>query len=271
LAIAVVVFALVAFGGLFATYKLTHAEPAKPRTANSGTEETAAKDVGKLLKLGTFARISSNYRVAVTELKLFVGGETQYLAATIEAEYTGSDEGEPWGDLTVEFSRPGSRITGESDCPIDVDDASKPPPLAPGETGTHSVCIYLPSKKIDDGRISVEEALAKGGRKAYWSTKGAETEVLPPFAPPPSGVRQPNTSFKAPKANGVDEEWVEEYIEEVEEYKDWVAEMNEFAEENKDNPGFDEDDIEKYEEWKKEYDEQIEDYEKWKKEYEASR
>jgi hypothetical protein len=222
--------------------------------------------------LGTVARISSNYKVAVTELKLFVGGQTQYLAATIEAEYTGSDKGEPWGDLTVEFSRPGSRITGESDCPIDVDDASKPPPIAPGESGTHSVCIYLPSKKIDDGRISVEEALAKGGRKAYWSTKGAETEVLPSFAPPPSGTGQPNTSYRVPKANNrANEEWVEEYIEEVEEYKDWVEDMEKFAEENKNNPGFDEDDFEKYEEWKKKYDEQIEDYEEWKKEYEESR
>ena len=271
LAIAAVVLAIVAVGGLFATYKLTQGEPEKPRNTSSEREQPAAEPTGRLLKLGTVARISPNYRVAVTALKLYVGGQTQYLAATIEAEYTGKDKGEPWGDLTVEFSRPGSQIAGESDCPIDVDDATREPALAAGETGTYSACMYLPSKKIDDGRVSVEEAFA-GGRKTYWSTQGAETETLPSFAAPPSGVQKPNTSYRAPKPNNrANEEWAEEYIEDVEEYKDWVEEMQEFAEENKDNPGFDEDDIEEYEDWKKEYEDQIEDYEKWKKEYEESR
>jgi hypothetical protein len=227
------------------------------------------KPTGKALELGTFAKISSNYRVTVTEVSLYVGETKQYLAATIKAEYTGTDEGEPWADLTVEFYDPKSRVSGESDCPIDVDDASEDPPLAAGEEATYSVCIDLPTKEIKGGKVSIEEAFARG-RRAYWSTAEAETKEIPSFALPGTSPRpQPQRPRRPAGNSSANDEWVEEYVEDVEEYREWVEEMDEFAEENKNK--FDQDDIDEYEEWKSDYEEQIEEYEKWKKEYDESR
>jgi hypothetical protein len=243
-------------------------DDAVPARETTGPK-TDTKPTGKALELGTFAKISSNYRVTVTEVSLYVGETKQYLAATIKAEYTGTDEGEPWADLTVEFSDPKSRVSGESDCPIDVDDASEDPPLAAGEEATYSVCIDLPTKEIKGGKVSIEEAFARG-RRAYWSTAEADTKKIPSFALPGTSPRQQPQQPRRPAGNrSANDEWVEEYVEDVEEYKDWVEEMDEFAEENKDK--FDQDDVDEYEEWKEDYEEQIEEYDKWKKEYDESR
>jgi hypothetical protein len=247
-------------------------DDAVPARETTGPKTDVTKPTGKALELGTFAKISSNYRVTVSEVSLYVGQTKQYLAATIKAEYTGTDEGEPWADLTVEFSDPRSRISGESDCPIDVDDASEDPPLAAGEEATYSVCIDLPTKEIKGGKISIEEAFARG-RRAYWSTAEAETKKIPSFALPGTSPRQqpqrPGRPGRPAGNSSANDEWVEEYIEDVEEYKDWAEEMDEFAAENRKK--FDQDDIDEYEEWKEDYNEQIEDYEEWKKEYEESR
>ena len=127
--VATVILALSVVGALVAERfdgaNQDSAKPALETDANRDEVTTAAKT----LELGDVAKVSSNYKVAVTEVTLYEGAKTQYLAATIKVTYTGNDEGEPWADLSVEYSGPKSQDSSESDCPIDVDDASEAPPL----------------------------------------------------------------------------------------------------------------------------------------------
>lgn len=230
----------------------TGRDPAKP-----GNDAAAAK----ALELGTEAKISPNYRVAVAEVTRYEVPTGQLLAATIEATYIGKEDGEPWADFNVELFGAGSRTFGESDCPFalgDLDPSSQPT-LETGDEARYIVCFDVPLTNIKAGKILVEEAFSTDDR-TFWSTDDAVTKPLP--APPPrsSGQRAPATQPQGQPDNddgGSDaEEQCEKYEDDVEDYKDNIDHFEKLAEQG------DEDDQEEFEEWKDAMDANVEQYER---------
>lgn len=238
-------------------------DSSKPDTAanapTDGTNGDKVTPAAKALELEDVVRISSNYRVAVTQLTLYEGEKTQYLAATIEATYTGSADGEPWADLSVEYFDPKSQAFGETECSIDVDDPSEAPPLEEGDELTYVVCIDLPTKETKNGRVSVEEAFSSG-RRAYWSTDAAETKPIPAAAPatPAAGVPQPPAP--RPPAN-TRAEWTDEHEERLDDLRALKKYLDKQISAYKDTEDYDDDKLEEYEEWLDNTEKQIDYYE----------
>jgi hypothetical protein len=265
LAIGAVVIAVLAAGGVYAADRFGGKDPDKPARAQDEPSKYT-KPVGKRLELGAFAKISANYRVAVTELILYEGEETQLLAATIRAEYVGNDEGEPWADLSVEYAEANGWRAGEASCPSNLEETAEEP-LATGDMATHVACMNLRSKNVKGGRVYVEEALVKGKRTA-WSTDDAVTRKLPP--PPPdsatggTGAAPPRTSWQAPNGgDSVDEDELEEFEEwkdGIREYKEWTDKVDK----NVDKYSANKKKIEEWRDWKQEFDE---DYQEWEEVY----
>ncbi len=257
LVIAAVVLAIVAIGGVVAAQRMTADEPAQARNTGANRERPEAKPSGKPLKLGTVARISSNYRVAVTELTLYKVATGQLMVVTVKATYIGKEDGEPWGDLTVKYMDPDSQIFGESACPFDLGelDASDQATLKTNQATTYGVCIELPASTVEGGRIYVEEALAREEGSKSWTTEGAVTKTAPAIASDSSGSsggRDDDTSFHGPGRNSGSADYskaCKKYEDDVEKYRDGRDDLDELAERYEDNPDHDDDKLDEYQEW----------------------
>jgi uncharacterized protein YukE len=267
LATVAVVVAALALIGVFASKRFdtehTAARPGGVGRTLAPTDDV--KPVSKALKLGTDAKISSNYRITVTDATLYEGQRSQYLVATVKAEYIGKDDGDPWADLITEYTRD-SQTLDESSCPADVREtnASDPPPMATGDVETYAVCFDLPTNEISGGQVSVEEAFSEGHR-ASWSTDGAVTKALPSPAPKPrvaqAPAARPRTQTQSDSSDRSDD---------IEEYKDDLDEAIEKYEKQRDDIdaqlkawkkiGYHGDAVEDYEDWRDDVDEAIETY-----------
>jgi hypothetical protein len=244
--------------GLAAIQQLDGAGPDEAATTDQRSEPENPDDRGRLvgnpLDLGTDAKISSNYTVAVTEIILYEVPKAAFLVATIRARYIGKEDGDLWADLTADYFGADSAMAGESACRIELGelDASERPTLAPGDTETFAVCIDLPTGDIEDGKISVHEAFSTGDQVA-WSTSQATTALLPSAAPEPSPTpgpvsggqprTVPQTDNNSNRGGNCDED-------ELDDYRDGLAKFDKFIEEYKDAEGHDEDQVEKYEDWR---------------------
>lgn len=268
LAVGAVVLVVVAIVAFLAMGRFDDTAPDNTGQASQiPPDRDKAATAAKALELGAVAKISSNYKVAVSELTLYKGEKAQYLAATIKAEYIGADTGEPWADLTVEFTDPEARVSDESGCPIDVGGASEDPPLDTGEVATYTACVDLSTPDIKDGKLSVEEALTRG-RKAFWSTEGATTKKIPSIKPAyPAGQAPASrpSQYRSSRDDSDDEEvdW-DEFDEDVEETNDWIEDMDKLVEQCKKASSCDDDKIEEYEDWRDDYKDRLEEYEDWK-------
>jgi len=259
LVIAAVVLAVAVAGGAVAAQRFAGDEPAQRTTGLDRKKPDTPKFSGRPLELGTEARISANYRVAVTELTLYNISTARLMVVTVKATYTGKEDGEPWGDLTVRYIGPDTRTVGETGCPFDLGDldASDQATLKADEETTYGVCINLPAGKLEGGRVSVEEALvARQEGSTSWTTDGAVTKTAPSTAPDSSGSsgdRDSDTSFREPSGDSAqvdNSEVCEKYEDDVEKYKDGIDDLDKWAEQYEDAPGHDEDKVEDYEEWK---------------------
>jgi hypothetical protein len=239
----------------------------RARGTGAGSDAEKPKPTGKALELGTVAKVSSNYRVAVTDVTRYETSTGQLVVPTVEATYIGKQDGEPWGDLNVEFLGSGTQTFGESDCPFDLGDAdpADQPTLATDDAATYAVCIAVPTKDIKGGKISVEEAFESDDR-TFWSTTEAVTKTLPaatpdlPAAQGPRGVqprRQPGNYSRSDDA-------CEDFDKgEYEDYKEWGDWVKDNYRKWRNAGGDDEDKIEDYEEWEEDYDKQIDQFDKW--------
>lgn len=241
------------------------AVPAR-ETGRATEKPDGVKATGKRLKLGTVAKVSPNYRVAVTELTLYNFSTGRIMVVTVKATYIGKDDGEPWADLTVAYSGKDSRTAGESACPFDLEelDASDQATLKTGDATTYGVCIDLPAGTVEGGRVSVEEAFSEQAPTS-WSTDEAVTKTPPAGALPNSsgGGRAPATQFRPRSGNSSDvKEECEKYEDDVEEYRDGRGELDELAERYENRPDHDDDKLEDYEEWRDAMDKNVEQYER---------
>lgn len=233
----------------------------------TGAAEPAddAKAAGKTVELGTAAKISSNYRVAVTEISLYKVPTGYVMVPTVKATYVGKEDGEPWADLNVEYFGTGSRSFGESGCPAGLGhtDASDQPVLATGDEETYEVCIDVRLKELKGGKVLVEEAFATDDR-AFWSTKGMVTKTLPSVAPTSPAAQRPAAGSQPRRqpAGNANADACEDFDdEEYERQKEYGEHLEEQYEDQKDT--LDEDDIDDYKEWKEKHDKMIDYYEKW--------
>lgn len=273
LAVGAAVVAVLALGGVAAAQRFggPDAPPPKPSPASDD-----AKPVSKQLDLGDFAKISSNYRVAVSEATLYEGGKNQFVAATVKAKYTGSEDGEPWADLIVEFTTADGKTFDESSCPVDIGEASEQPSLKPGDVQTYPVCIDVPTGDLEGGKVSIEEAFADDGDRVDWSTEGADTKSAPSPTPEPETSSGPQAS--APRqqpqrqadnddsdnrrydADDVDDyrEKLDDAIEKYEKQRDRIkAQLRQW-----DELGYEGDAVDDYEDWLDDVEEAIETYKK---------
>ena len=240
------------------------------REAGDTKPGDGATSASKSLELGTVAKISANYRIAVTEVARYKIPRGQLIVPTIKATYIGTEDGEPWADLTVEYAGSGSKTFGESDCPagLGTTDATEQPTWEYGDDETHEVCIELPTKDLRGGKISVEEAFSTDDR-TFWSVKGAVTKTLPSVAPEPPAAQGPaarSQPRRQPANAGISSEACEDFEEdEYEDYKEWGESLKDQFEAYRDAGGDDEDRIDDFEEWEEEYDQMIDYYEKWDK------
>jgi hypothetical protein len=271
---ATVILALSIVGAL-AAERFDSANPddaVKAHTTGVDSEKTGddAKPAGKMLELGTAAKISSNYRVAVTEISRYEVASGQVIVATIDATYIGKEDGEPWADLTAEFSASGSRTYDESGCPFDLGDLdpADQPTLSTGEKATYGACIELPDFDLKGGRVSIEEAFSKGDRFS-WPTENAITKVAPSTAPASPGAQAPGSYSQRRQYNHndhSDNDACENFdSDDYEKYKKWGDSMKENYRFYRDHGGDDSDKIDDYKDWEEQYDKQIEQYDEWAK------
>jgi hypothetical protein len=235
-------------------------------TAPDREKPDQIKLAAKPLELGTDAKVSSDYRVAVSEISRYDVPKGQLIVATIDATYIGKHDGEPWSDLDVEFVSSGSRAFGESDCPPglgDVDPSDRPT-LATGGNAKYPVCMDLPVKDIKGGQVMVEEAFSDGDR-GFWSTTGAVTKTLPSIAPKPRATQGPATRYQ-PKRQSDDDRRsnaCDDFDEgKFEDYKKWGDDLKDQFRDYKDAGGDDQDKIDDFEKWEKKYDKIIDYYQK---------
>jgi len=259
-AIALVAVAIVAFGGVVGAQKLAGGEPAQPRKTSMAGAQPTTKPVGKRLELGTEVRVSSNYRVAVTELTLYTVPAGRLMVVTVKATYVGKEDGEPWGDLTVKYVASDGRTFGESACPFDLGelDASDQATLKPDDVTTYGVCIDLPKDSIEDGRIVVEEALARQEGTKSWTTKGAVTKTAPAIASDSSGSSgssgggDRDTSFRGPSTRSGSADYskaCDKYEDDMKKYRNGRDDLEELRERYENKPDHDDDKIEDFDKW----------------------
>jgi hypothetical protein len=233
----------------------------------AGTESgDDARRASKSLELGAVAKISANYRIAVTEVARYETPAGQLIVPTIEATYIGTEDGEPWADLNVELHGLGSKTFGESDCPAGLGhtEATEQPTLDAGDDETYDVCIAAPTKSVKGGKILVEEAFSTDDA-TFWSIKGAVTKTLPSVAAPPATKapatgyqprRQPDADHDGGSANC--DEWDQDKYEDSKERAEYYED---YYEEHKGD--LDDETIDEYKEWKEDHDKMVDYYEKW--------
>ena len=146
-------------------------------------DDKEAEASAKTLALGKVAKVGSDYAVAVTNVNLNANDDIsqanefndppkgQYVVATLTVKYIGKDEGDPWLDLSAEFSGSDSRNYDTSTCSVDMGEAEgsmDQPTLRNGGKATYSVCFDLPEKAISGGTIMVAESFSLDEDRQYW-------------------------------------------------------------------------------------------------------
>jgi uncharacterized protein YukE len=272
LAVVAAIVAVLGLGGVAAAQRFggPDAPPPKPSPARDD-----AKPASKQLDLGDFAKISPNYRVTVSDVTLYEGGENQFVAATVKVKYTGTEDGEPWADLIVEFTTADANTFDESSCPIDIGEASEQPSLKPGDVETYPVCIDVPTGDLEGGKVSIEEAFADDGDRVDWSTEGAEKKTAPAPAAEPepsSGQVAPAPQQRQQPADNDDSDNRRYDSDDVDEYREKLDDAIEKYEKQRDRIkaqlrawdklGYEGDAVDDYEDWLDDVEDALETYKK---------
>lgn len=237
-----------------------------PRGAEPQARQTPAPGGFRTLKLGEVATISPDYRVSVTKVTVYRRSGSPFVAATVKAKYTGTGEGEPWSDLSIEFAGSGdSRSFPSSTCPIDLDEAVDTPALGAGDIGTFAACSTLSANEVKGGTVSVIDSALKSDQRYYWSSSETVTKTLPSINPLenlptrgpvagqaiPGGFSAADATKAATKAacEDFDDDDYKKYKASGEKFKNYVESNRQY---------YDSDDLDDYDDWKKKFDKQIE-------------
>ena len=94
----------------------------------------------------------------------------QYVLVGLTVTYNGTDEGDPWLDLTTEFIGTDARKYDTSSCSaVTPSEVSDVPTLLAGGTASYQVCMDVPPTAIEGGRVEVSESFSFDDVSAVWA------------------------------------------------------------------------------------------------------
>ncbi|PFG38997.1 hypothetical protein ATJ97_1491 [Georgenia soli] len=151
-------------------------QPAEPADA----EAPAA--AGGLLPLGQPAEVG-DYTITVTGLNLDADeaiaqadefnppAEGQYVIADLSVVYNGTEEGNPWMDLSYIFTGTDAEEYDDGTCmAIEENSVVNVPTLATGDGADYEVCMDVPADAIEGGTFSVGPFLSfDASERATWA------------------------------------------------------------------------------------------------------
>lgn len=198
MAFAAILISILSLVGVIATQAfyesvLTDMEEAITGETDGGSGDDSPADGDKtssaepeILPLGQEAKVGSDYSIAVTKVKLNADQAVKranefneppkngrFVIATLDATYTGGDEGEVWADLEATFAGSDNRQYDASSCEAVVKDAMVDvPTLNNGGEATFKVCFDVPPEATDEGSIFVDETAAfDNDSRVYWEIR----------------------------------------------------------------------------------------------------
>jgi predicted small lipoprotein YifL len=156
----------------------------KPTTTKPPAPDGSSK--AKPLPVGTEAKISDEWKVTVTDIKPNATAEVQggnefndppkkgqFMLVTLDATYTGTDEGMPDTSLVVALSGGDNVQYKNFECNAAFG-AMEFPTLEPGGKATVQECLDVPPAAIKGGAVFVEDQLKfDGDARRYWAIPGA--------------------------------------------------------------------------------------------------
>jgi hypothetical protein len=190
LAMASVILSVLAIVGVLATQALyvSVIDDVSDEISNSTSDEPAASDPAEnaepdaatALPLGQSGELSE-YTITVNSVTAngndIVAGANQfndpptgqYVLVSMTVTYNGSDEGDPWLDLTTEFVGSDARKYDTSSCFASIpDEVSDVPTLLSGGTASYQVCMDVPPTAITGGQVEVSESFSFDDDSATW-------------------------------------------------------------------------------------------------------
>ncbi|MFZ3417197.1 DUF4190 domain-containing protein [Arthrobacter sp. 3Tela_A] len=142
-------------------------------------QEAAAES----LALGSSAEVGE-YTVTVTGVNLNGNDQVmaanqfneppagQYVLVDLAVVYNGSEEGDPWIDLTTEFAGSDARQYSSSTCTaVSPNPAHEVPTLTNGGAGNFTVCFDVPVEAMTDAKILVESLFSLRDDRVYWAAQ----------------------------------------------------------------------------------------------------
>jgi hypothetical protein len=137
------------------------------------------------LGLGESSAVGDEYNVTVNAVNLDAtedilavnefneGPQGQFVLIDLSVEYTGSEEGDPWIDLGVNFVGSDARQYDSSTCTVLLEkNGSDVPTLENGGKGDYQVCMDVPAEAVQDAQIFVEPTVSfDNDSRVYWAVK----------------------------------------------------------------------------------------------------
>lgn len=147
------------------------------------TEEPASA-AGGILPLGEAAEVG-DYTIAVTGLDLDANEEIaaadatnpapdgQYVLAEVSVVYNGTEEGNPWMDLSYILQGADGAEYDDGTCmAIEPNSVVNVPALATGDAADYQVCLDVPAEAIEGGSFAIEPLFSLDeAERATWEIR----------------------------------------------------------------------------------------------------
>lgn len=137
----------------------------------------------EVLPLGESAEVG-DYTVTVTSVTLdgneIVAGANefnepptnQYVVVELDVTYNGTEEAQPYLDLSVVFDGADARQYDESTCMAYLPkDGTDVPTLTTGGQASYQTCMDVPAEAMDGARLFVEPTFSMDEVRAYWAVQ----------------------------------------------------------------------------------------------------
>jgi hypothetical protein len=94
----------------------------------------------------------------------------QYVVVDLAVTYNGTEEGNPWIDLTAVVQGSDSRQYDDSSCMATLpNDAMDVPTLTQGGEAAFQFCMDAPAEALTGASLFVEETLSFDDTRVYWT------------------------------------------------------------------------------------------------------
>lgn len=145
----------------------------------------AAGSSSQPLSVGSLSAVGHEYQVAVSSVRLDADEEVlaanqfnspaagQYVLVELSVTYTGTNEGNPWIDLSPTFVGTDARQYDAHKCGAVLNQsAMQVPTLEKGGNASYQVCMDVPPTAVAGGKIFVERTISfNDNTRVYWTTQ----------------------------------------------------------------------------------------------------